>query len=290
MMQKKIVRYFLVFLMSLLLLSGCSFREKEHSEELNDNSQYENILQSILLENVSEPVINFIYDDFDNNGVYEGIAFCGESESLVGSYFGTLYFITERGVEKIREKDYYWDNGTIYDFGNAKIISITKAFTTGGLSYCYKVDGNEIKEIEGSGYGSIFLDEQGLIYMTDSQYDATVDGTGHTWNLYYFYWNDGLWEYGGIKISKEEFSQYKGAESILSKIAEDGYDITSIYKRGNGIININCCDGHNNVNVRVLLENQNVKVFPLIEETFFYEEGIMKSALIPQIATYECRE
>ena len=116
--------------------------------------------------------------------------------------------------------------------------------------------------------------------MTDSQYDATIDGTGHTWNTYYFYWDDGLREYGGTEILVEEFSKYNGADRIVDKILKDGFDIMSIYKRQNGIININCCDGYNNVNLTVFFENKNVSA------ENFYEEGIIKAALIPKIATY----
>ena len=139
-------------------------------------------------------------------------------------------------------------------------------------------------EIEGSGCGDISQDEQGHIYITDSQYDALVDGTGHTWNIYYFYWDNGLREYGGTEISIAKFSEYNGADSILNRITTDGYDIISIYQRGNGIININGCDGYTNVNVRIILEDNNVNV--LWDGEYFYEPGIIKPALIPQLATY----
>lgn len=259
-------------------------REEETKVDVEETRVIsEDELRTILLNNVSEPIVNFIYDDFDNDGVYEGIAFCGEYND---SYFGTLYFVTQNGVQIMRAKDRYWNCGVVYDFGDTKIVSIDKYFTTGAISYCYKINGMEFKEIEGSGFGNMYQDEQGHIYMTDSQYDATVDGTGHTWNIYYFYWDAGLWEYGGTEISIEEFSKYSGASSILDKITIDGYNITSIYKRGNNIININCCDGYNNVNLRVMLENNNVQVFQGGEETFSYEAGIIKPALVPQIAIY----
>ena len=214
------------------------------------------------------------------------MAFCGEYNSEDGSYFGTLYFVTQNGVEEIKEKDGYWNSGVVYDFGDEKIIGITKYFTTGGLSYYYEIDEMTFKELEGSGYGEGFQGEEGKMYMTDSQYDFGVDGTGHTWNLYYFYWENGLKEYGGVEISEEQFLEYDGAENILEKILKDGYEITSIYKRQNSIININCCDEHYNRNVRILVKNKSVEVFP-ITESGFYESGIIKPALISSIATYE---
>lgn len=111
-----------------------------------------------------------------------------------------------------------------------------------------------------------------------------IGDTQETWNVYYFYWDNGLREYGGTSISTEEFATYSGSNVILQKISEDGFYITSIYKRQNGIININCCDGWSNANVRVILENEN-EVSPFAEE-YYYEEGIIKAALIPEIATY----
>lgn len=124
---------------------------------------------------------------------------------------------------------------------NDKNIAITKYFTNGGLTYYYQINGDEVTEIEGSGYGAgLYQDEQGRMYMTDSQYDACVDGTGHTWNIYYFYWDNGLKEYGGTQISIDKFLTYEGSNEVVKKIAEDGYEITSIYKRKNGIMNVNC--------------------------------------------------
>lgn len=254
--------------------------------EVNGNEISEDTLKNILLENVDQPIINFIYDDFDNNGVYEAVAFCGEYDEFDGSCFGTLYFVSQEGVQVIREKDGYWDSGKVYDFDNSKIIAITVYFTTCGLTYYYQVNGYDVVEIEGSGYGAgLYQDEQGRMYMPDSQYDGSVDGTGHTWNIYYFYWENGLKEYGGTEISVDEFMAYSGANEIIKKIEDDGYEITPIYKRKNGIINVNCCDGWNNANVRMVYDDVSVELLP-VTEGFYYEAGIIYPALIPEIATY----
>lgn len=256
------------------------------AEEVNEDDVSEECLKNILAEKIKLPILNFIYDDFDNNGVFEAIAFCGDYFEEDGSYFGTLYFVSQNGVQVIREEDGYWNSGQVYDFDNAKIIAITKYFTTGGITYYYQVNGDEIIEIKGSGYGDgLYQDEQGRMCMTDSQYDACVDGTGHTWNIYYFYWDNGLKEYGGTQISIDEFLTYEGSNEIVKKIAEDGYEITSIYKRKNGIMNVNCCNGWDNANVRVIYDNENVELLPVTED-FYYEGGIIKPALIPDIATY----
>ena len=260
-------------------------------DSVTENVSTEESLKNILSEKVKQPILNFIYNDFDNNGNYEAIAFCGEAYldkeyPELSTYDGVLYFITGNDVKVIREEDVYWNMGEVFKFGEISIFCIHEYSATGARSYLYQVDGNEIIEIVGSGKGQYFSqDEMGEIYMTDSQYDSCVDGTGHTWNLYYFYWDNGLHEYGGNQISINSFSKYNGSKEILKKISEDGYDITTIYKRQNGIININCFDGYNFSNVRVILEDNEVKVFPVTED-YFYEGGIIRESLIPEIATY----
>lgn len=279
------------------LLKIYKLSELDFNNNQLDIVNTEDSLKNILLENVSEPILNFIYNDYDDDGSFEAIAFCGEYDEFDGSYFGTLYLVSSNGVKVIREKDGYWDSGELYEFENAKIIAITKYYTTGGITYYYQINGNEIIELEGSGYGAgLYQDEQGRMCMTDSQYDASVDGSGHTWNTYYFYWDNGLREYGGTEISIDEFSAYSGADEIIKKIQGDGFAITTIYKRKNGIININCCDGWSNNNVSVTYDNDKVELLPVMEEYHYeegivikenyYQEGIIKAALIPEIATY----
>ena len=253
-------------------------------------AEYEKVdeesLRKILSEYTSEPVLNFIYDDFDNNDSHEAIAFCGREDEVDGSYVGIFYLVTGNGVQAIRDFGGYWDTGKVYDFGTEKIFAVTQYFTTGGITFYYQIDGDTIREVDGSGIGDgLYQDEQGRMCMTDSQYDASVDGSGHTWNVYYFYWDDGLKEYGGTAITTDEFRQYNGADGILAQIAADGYEVTSIYQRKNGIININCCDGIWNKNVRVVYTDGNAEVSP-ITEGYFYEEGIIKPALNTEIATY----
>lgn len=246
----------------------------------------EDSLLGILEEYTSEPVLNFLYDDFDGNAAYEAIAFCGRQDEFDGSYIGVFYLVTEDGVQIIRDFDGYWDAGKLYDFGTAKIFAITQYFTTGGITSYYQLDEGVIREIDGSGIGDgLYQDEDGRMCMTDSQCDAGVDGSGHTWNVYYFYWDDGLKEYGGTPVTAEEFLAYEGAGQILEQIEADGYEVVSIYQRKNGIININCCDGIWNRNVRAVYSDGKVEVSP-ITEGYYYEEGIIKPALNEEIATY----
>ncbi len=249
----------------------------------------EETLWEILETYTDETVLTFIYDDFDGNGVYEAFAFCGE-ENEDQIYIGVLYFITENGVTVLRERDGYWTTGNVICFEDSRVVSVSEYFTTGSLGYYYRVSGEEVIELAASGKaGTFYEDEKGRICMTDSQYDAFTDGTGHTWNVYYLYWDSDLkelMEYGGTLISEAEFLEYEGAADILETIRGDGYSITSIYFRKNGIININGSDGERNVNVRVKYENGAVEVYPLENGYGYYEEGVIYEAMLPEIATY----
>ena len=64
----------------------------------------ENDLYGLLKSSISDTVLYFIYDDFDYDGVYDAIAFCGKYYENDGSYFGTLYFVSRNEVQVIKKK------------------------------------------------------------------------------------------------------------------------------------------------------------------------------------------
>lgn len=89
--------------------------------------------------------------------------------------------------------------------------------------------------------------------------------TGHTYKRYYLKWTGTEFkEYVGKKITQKDFKEYKNGSSVLSKIKKAGYKVGKIYKRSNGIININCSkkDGSTTYyeNVTVKLKEGKVKV------------------------------
>ena len=70
-------------------------------------------------------------------------------------------------------------------------------------------------------------------------FDLCSDGTGHTYNPYYFYWNGSkLIEYGGLKISQKQLKKVSGGTKILNEIKKEG-TVKNIYYRSNKVINVN---------------------------------------------------
>lgn len=90
---------------------------------------------------------------------------------------------------------------------------------------------------------------------TRSAWDAIQDedgSTGHTQKIYWLYWNEesgALREYGGVEITEAGFLEMarKGSSGeneqlvhkILDSIRAEGGVISSIWLRGNGVVNIN---------------------------------------------------
>lgn len=75
-----------------------------------------------------------------------------------------------------------------------------------------------------------------------STYDITSDGMGHTWKKYWYYYSPEdkiFYPYTGTLISEDELLKYDGAAEILEKARSEGKNVSDIYRRDNGIININ---------------------------------------------------
>ena len=74
-------------------------------------------------------------------------------------------------------------------------------------------------------------------------FDGEIKGLwmGHTWKEYYFYYDkeSGFFrEYGGVNIEEEELTQICGFD-LASEIRNTGFEVDAIYKRANGIVNVN---------------------------------------------------
>ena len=76
-------------------------------------------------------------------------------------------------------------------------------------------------------------------YETGKEDDAIW--TGHTWKPYYFYYDDrkgDFTEYDCIKINRSKLAGICGFDPV-SEIESEGYEVSDILMRDNGIININ---------------------------------------------------
>lgn len=81
--------------------------------------------------------------------------------------------------------------------------------------------------------------------VLSTEFDGMYDGTrflSRAEKYYYFFWDaeaKEFKEYGGIKITQEQFATLDGAAEILALFDKTGYKKGDIYFRKNGIINFN---------------------------------------------------
>lgn len=122
-------------------------------------------------------------------------------------------------------------------------------------AYGYVFQENKVIKVENVGWGQPEYLGNNKVVICDSQYDATKDGCGHTWNEYYSKW-DGkkLVEYGGLEITKAQLKKAKNGSKILQEIKKKG-TIGKIYYRANNMIFINYETVTENYNVTLCLKN-----------------------------------
>jgi len=269
----------------LAVFSGCG--EKGPTEEG---------LRAMLEAKVSEQILDFKYDDYDGDGVFEAFAFVGEEQGLgeYKSYIGEIWFIGADGTEKLESNEHgYWGLINVYTFGKNKFAVLNKYAATGGYVSVWSVHsgGPRHENISNAGGGLKQIDDRNFT-LWHSTYDFDVtDGiwTGHTWKDYWFYWDEQFEtfkEYGGAKITETQLRRCNGAAAVLNAIQEEGDAIGDIFYRGNGIINVNHFRGYdesNRVNSHTILKLSGTRVTVLEMES---NSGIYQSALAPDIAVY----
>lgn len=245
-----------VMLISAVPLGGIESLSGIFKAEAVSSLQSEEYLNR-LKSKTNKDVVEYKFDDFDNDSNYEMFVLVG-SESSVYDWciYGDLYYIDSKSVTQLITNrdfesrsdgyhgDYNLDNYIVVNtVCSRKFIMVNTVPGNYTKTYVYTVvDGSCLKtnlsEIGGFKYKS---DEFaiGAVYTT---FDASFDGTGRTWKDYYFYWDEtthSFKEYGGITVTRNQLSKVDGANEILTKIDSYNYTIKNIYFRANGIVNIN---------------------------------------------------
>lgn len=226
-----------------------------------------------------------------------------------------VWYVDASGAQKLGRVSGSMDNEpyyapVIWTVGNTKIFKGEEV--PGGSSTIshawYVKDGKPVKlsntgmDLSYLGSGQFTTEGEAFDKLTSNGSEAG----GHTYKLYYLYWaNDGLKEYGGLKITKQQLLKMKGAQAILNAITESGHTVDDIYYRADNIININYHSGDrqecNNDNVTLVYKNNAVtpklarytdqgssKTESLNKDNLsdFSYGGIYKAAFFPEIATY----
>ncbi|WP_026525570.1 hypothetical protein [Butyrivibrio sp. MB2005] len=237
--------------------TGSSSGDKLASSTITDDDLY------AILDNVASTTgaasgdirYNCI-DDFDGDGTFEGFVFAGSEPDDMNWCEGTVYFASSDKCDEVFKGTlYYNDNESVFrymDCGSRRFALFNEAYVTALVSHIYYVDGNKPVESAISGIGDFYVGEDPTeINMTLSAYDNFCDftegdessymWTGHTWKPYYFHYDESskdYKEYGAVSISEDELAEIVGTD-LASEIKAEGYQVDNIYKRENGLVNVN---------------------------------------------------
>lgn len=247
-------------------------------------------LKKVLKRYTNEKIIDFRYGDYNGDKKYEAFALVGERCAQLGedSYCdGLLWFVNSKKAVPLKYANNFGEQNKkfshVYKFKKRKCIVYQEMYATGYTSYVWTVKGSKVKEEKISGkINGISKSKYGWLEGIRSAYDACYsDGlyTGHTWKPYYFYYNNGIKEYGGKKISKKALiKKYKGASKYIK-----GKKILEIYYRKNGIININYTKRQDGM---TQFYNTTLKIKGKKVVKYASDFGRYQKATVPSIAKY----
>lgn len=259
------------------------------------SAKQEQDLKDKLLSESGGELVQFICQDFENSGTYQAFAVVGERTKETNSdiYNGTVWFVSDKQVQKIGEENFY--TALIpRPIGSQTLVTMDRFFGTGTISYIYGIKDDSYYEDPISGQiTGLRQQEDGTFTAVQDVYDASVDGTGHTWKTYWFYWKDGFHEFGGLEIPLADLQKLDGFEQVQQQLDQSKGKIVSALYRGNQIININYQtpwqrDGEydyiNNNFINLKYDNGKITVLPADDN-----RGVYQEALLPSIAEYPDR-
>ncbi len=295
------IKYRKVIFVLIVVLLCCSFNkqsdicEMESSSmqtslstaaETNYNDSNEESVKKVLTNLCKTDVLFWSYGDYDGDGKKEAFAVTGENDNS----FKTLWYVSAYTALKLDEKVSY-DTIFVFDIKTDKKYICLSSEMYQNYSLIWGVNDGTAYETPISNVGQRFafngINEYTII---QSEFDGTSVGGRHTYKPYYFYYdynNGDFCEYGGTEITIKELCKYENAKIFLDNIKKEKGTVTSILKRGNGIININ-------YSVPYLEASQDIKIYYnitlKINNTNIYyidkNNGIYLPALVPEIAQY----
>lgn len=287
-------------------LSGCSLMNKETKSE-NENEiklEFEQAesseiksemdfsqgdLYTMFEEVNNEQIENFLYDDYNKDGLHEAFVVTKDMNTY------KLWYMSPSDCKMVIDNLEYVDNQNTeilaFEIKDYLLLQQTVKGTKNTLVYSVNNNNQVIQSnISGKGYvrhtaaGEIFLD----VYETvDDKSKIEKQQEYTTYYLYYVY-DDGFREYGAIPIGQEQFLEFQGAQDILDdiyeKYADAQLDISYLY-RANHYININITVyGDSRIEYRhITLYYDDKKVSYVSEEV---DKGKVETAHILGIATF----
>ncbi|WP_155829653.1 hypothetical protein [Butyrivibrio sp. AC2005] len=204
---------------------------------------------------ISDTRYSVVYD-FDNDNVMEAFVYIGNAPDEFATCAGKVWYVDGDRCAMIKECDNFFVHGDkvidMYPTGDSVVVELEEAYTTSTVSYLFMLENGEWKESAISGMGYFFKPDYVSDYCVSvSAYDYCVDYeegkedealyTGHTWKNYYFFYDEksgDFKEYVGKEISEDELKAACGFD-LAAEIREAGYQVDVVFKRENGIINVN---------------------------------------------------
>ena len=194
-------------------------------------------------------------DDFDLDEKCEAFIFVGKfiSDEYEKYYEGTMWFTNGKDIKKLNEySTTWWSVDGFMSFDGRKYAYATMYYVSGGISSVWSVYDGMAEEAEIDGLGSVRVDNNGEIIITNDLYDTTFDSEigsmiGHSWKPYYFFYDkeqDKLCERAGSYIAKSDIDSLSGM-ALTSLIEDEGHEITYAFVRDNGMITVNYRDVDN---------------------------------------------
>ena len=240
-------------------------------------------LTNVLTAYTSQPILYFQPADISDS---QTVAFA-ETQNKDGYSFDVWYVTSSEAMFLMNIQpntfDETQDEPKIWTIGGDVIFKCEDGGdVTGSRSYSWHLKNGLPVSLGDIEYDQPFLGME-LTYAGDGQFTAMCDaydryftadvnGSGHTWKLYYLYWpdnGDNFQEYGGIEISREQLLEAGGAKTILDILNQSGYQPDSIYYRTNGIINLNFSDSsddgaaYSNITLKYNFDTNSVTPIPL---------------------------
>ena len=246
-------RFAASFLLAVIVgASGIFFLTAKKAEGKGDAGASGQGAEALLAEKIQErssgPLLKKCFADYDGDGIGEMFAITGEIGETASEGTSQIWYASPDTVTCLMDDDegytvLWQDEECIHTVNGSQKLFVVTCGTGGSslLSRCYYVKsgkayevaiGTYLEQLDGEDF-SVYPDAYDNVYMDDYW-------SGHTRKAYYLKWTgSGFEEYKAKEISIDELEKYDGSEDIVRRIKRSGYEISSVYLRSNGMININ---------------------------------------------------
>ncbi len=224
------------------------YEGETHQAETHEAQTYEEKTKEQLAESIraaaSGSVLRQYYADFDADGAMEMFALTGKE---VAKGTNEIWFASQKETVCLMEAEEGLNvdqsEQGVYEVNDRQKLFAVRCITMGryATSKCYYVQAGQAQEVSVGAQLEQISGESFAVYPPAD--DCMMENgrySGRTCKPYGIKWTGtGFEEYPVKKLTLDELSEYSGAKRVLEQIQECGYQISQIYYRSNGLIQIN---------------------------------------------------